>query len=108
MNRTQIRMLQAYYPAGDAHRGAPYGERLDPTTLAVAAIGGALFSAISAPDSPQAAPQAPIAAPTVMPIPDDAAVKKAQQRQLQGLATRRGRQSTILDDSTNSGDLLGG
>lgn len=54
---------------------------------------------------PQAAPVA--AAPTVMPTPDDDAMKAAQRKQAMANQARRGRESTILSDPMSS-DLLGG
>ena len=78
---------------------------------AATAIGGllggvsSLFTAFQgSPDQP--APPA-TTTPTVMPTPDDEASKAAKRRQLSGLAQRRGRQSTILSDNTQSADLLG-
>lgn len=44
--------------------------------------------------------------PTVMPTPDDEAVRAQKRRQLSALSQRRGRQSTILSEPTSS-DLLG-
>jgi hypothetical protein len=52
------------------------------------------------------------AAPTVtkspvMPTADDAATKAAERRSLAGQAQRKGRQSTILENDSTVGDLLG-
>lgn len=57
-----------------------------------------------------AIPAAPaITAPTVMPTVNDATVQDAKKKQVAALATRRGRQSTILSqDTAASTDLLGG
>ena len=57
-----------------------------------------------APVTPAAAPA--VAAPAVMPVPDDKAVKLAlQKKQAASSAGRTSRQSTIL--SQNDGDVLG-
>ena len=85
---------------------------MDPVTLtAIGSIlggGAALGSAMGAfgsNDAPAAkTPQ--VAAPTVMPTPDDDAAKRAKQKQGAALAARRGRQSTILSEPTST-DLLG-
>mgnify|MGYP003396221354 CR=1 FL=1 len=72
---------------------------------AVASLLGGVKSLFGgSPDQP--APPT-VTTPTVMPTPDDEASKAAKRRQLSGLAQRRGRQSTILSDSTQSSDLLG-
>lgn len=43
--------------------------------------------------------------PTVaMPAPDDAAAREARRRQQEELAATKGRQSTILDEGSDSGD----
>jgi hypothetical protein len=45
-------------------------------------------------------------APTVMPTPDDSAMKRAKRNEIARLMERGGRQSTILTDG--GGDKLGG
>lgn len=112
MNRNQLRILTCDHPIGDPYHGPAFGERCDPATLTLAApyvLGGIASAVVTSAmsDNGSAAPQAPtVAAPTVMPTPDDNAMKKAQQAQLSSLQSRRGRQSTILDNAS-SGDLLG-
>ena len=100
------------FPVGSPTRGAPYGERTDPGTIAmVAAIGGAasgaasLYGALSGGKDSPAPPT--VSKPTVMPSPDDDAMKLAKKKALAGQVQRRGRQSTVLESDT-SGDLLGG
>ena len=56
---------------------------------------------------PPKTPDAPVVEPPpVMPVPDDEAMKKARRRSITQQLSRRGRQSTILSDS--SSDALGG
>lgn len=78
---------------------------------AASAIGGLLGGVGSVFNAFKGTPDQPappvLTTPTVMPTPDDAAAKAAKRRQLSGLAQRRGRQSTILSDNTQSADLLG-
>lgn len=76
-----------------------------------AALGGvgSILSATNAFGGGDDAPPMPgVTTPEAMPSPDDAASKAAKRKQLSALAQRRGRQSTILSDSTQSADLLGG
>lgn len=79
------------------------------TVLAGAAVAGTALSAYSLLTQQKGsnAPAAPAAAKsTVMPTPDDDAVKKAARATQTALQTRSGRQSTIL--SGESDELLGG
>lgn len=62
---------------------------------------GNVFSTILGGGAPK--PPTP-AAPTVMPTPDDDAMKKAKRQSMAEQMSRGGRQSTILTDS----DKLGG
>lgn len=71
---------------------------------AITAIGG-IKSILSKNDGP--APPS-VTAPTVMPTPDDEAIQAEKRKKLSALSQRRGRQSTILSDNTQSTDLLGG
>ena len=43
----------------------------------------------------------------VIPLGDDAATKRSRRRSIASQMQRRGRQSTILTDDTQSGDVLG-
>lgn len=109
MNRNQLRMLAADHPVGDPFRGTPYGERLDPGSVALAF--GSLFVSSMMSDNnsgPAAAPAPVVAPPTVMPTPDDDAMKAAQRKQLAANQARRGRDSTILSNPNDTADLLGG
>lgn len=117
MNRNQLRMLAADQPVGDPRRGPPFGERCDPVTIGTAILGSVAGKVVadaftddggrSAP-APAPAPAAPVPpTPTVMPTPDDEAMKAAQRRQMATTQARRGRQSTILSDPSEGGDLLG-
>ena len=75
----------------------------------VAAAGGVLsiLGALSGGgDSTPTPPTPTVAAPTVMPTPDDEAAKAMKKKQAMALSQRRGRQSTILSDPTST-DLLG-
>lgn len=74
----------------------------------IAAVGAGLSAVQMISSMGKKAPSAPtIAAPTVMPAPDDEATKDAKRRSLAGQLQRKGRQSTILSDPVSS-DLLGG
>lgn len=116
MNRNQIRLLGL--PVGQPDRGPAFGERLDPATFTFATIAPALFGSVagavvssalsdSGGSAAVSAPAPVAAAPTVMPTPDDTAMKAAQRKLLAATQARRGRDSTILSDPA-SGDLLGG
>lgn len=101
-------------PVGHPLRGPAFGERTDPASLSIGTVltglgaGASVLGAIGGMGgSKSVAPAPPIAKPPVMPIPDDAAVKAAQRRSLADQAQRRGRQSTILSDTTTN-DPLGG
>lgn len=78
----------------------------DPGTISLGAIlssaAGAAASAIvgnvfgKKPSAPQAAAAPAVEKPTVMPTPDDEAVRKAKARSLVAMTQRQGRASTIL------------
>ena len=76
----------------------------DPVSIfsAASAIGsllggaGSLFSSVKKPDKP--APLPVPKEPTVMPVADDEASKRARARQLSAVRQRSGRESTILSD----------
>lgn len=78
--------------------------RREPATLtALGALGSAGFAGYGAVKASEAKP--PKLQPTVaMPAPDDAAARDARRRQQEELAATKGRQSTILDEVSDSGD----
>lgn len=76
--------------------------------MAIASIlSGAGSMAMASKGSPDITPPE-VPKPTVMPTPDDEAMKAEKRKKLSSLSQRRGRQSTILSDNTQSADLLGG
>lgn len=86
--------------------GASAATILSYGAMALSAVSA--VKSLSGSDKEIAAPAAPaLTAPTVMPVPDDAAATSAKKRALSALTQRRGRASTNLD-TTQSADLLGG
>ena len=84
----------------------------DLTLGSALAIGGAgmsaigLASSLSAKPPKTTAPQA-VAAPAVMPIPDDAVAVAARRRQQVAASNRSGRASTLLSQGSGESDTLG-
>ncbi len=79
--------------------------KLDPVDSAVYGSLSGVAKGLTPKVAEVAAPP-PVAAPIVMPTPDDEAVAKAKKKSLAAILARQGRASTILSDS--SGDPLGG
>ena len=78
----------------------------DPVSIfsAASAIGsllggaGSLFSSVKKPEKSAQVPLPVPKEPTVMPVADDEASKRARARQLSAVRQRSGRESTILSD----------
>lgn len=78
------------------------------TVLTYGAAAASALGAIKTLTADHSTPPLPaISKPTLMPEPDDAAAKAAKRKTLEGAASRRGRESTILSDPLSGGDLLG-